>query len=42
LTYVILRLIGPTGVGATFILSLWTGIVADWAAKHRQGRQKLV
>jgi hypothetical protein len=42
LTYVILRLVGPTGIGATFLLSLWTGVVADWAAKRRQGRQKLV
>lgn len=42
LTYVILRLVGPTGIGATFLLSLWTGVVADWAARRRQGRQKLV
>ena len=42
LTYVILRLVGPTGIGATFGLSLWTGVVADWAAKSRQKRQKLV
>jgi len=42
LTYVILRLVGPIGVGATFALSLWTGVVADWAARRRQNRQKLV
>ena len=42
LTYVILRLVGPTGIGVTFGLSLWTGVVADWAAKRRQKRQKLV
>jgi len=42
LTYVILRLVDPTGIGATFGLSLWTGVVADWAAKRRLRRQKLV
>jgi hypothetical protein len=42
LTYVLLRLVGPTGIGATLGLSLWTGVVADWAAKRRQNRQKLV
>jgi hypothetical protein len=42
LIYVLLRLVGPTGIGATFGLSLWTGVVADWAAKRRQNRQKLV
>jgi hypothetical protein len=42
LTYVILRLVGPTGVGATCVLSLWTGIVADWAARRRLKRRKLV
>jgi hypothetical protein len=42
LTYVILRLVGPTGVGATFALSLWTGIVADWSARRRLRSQKLV
>jgi hypothetical protein len=42
LTSVILRLVGPTGIGATFGLSLWTGVVADWAAKRRQRSQKLV
>ena len=42
LTYVILRLVGPTGAGLTFALSLWTGVVADWAARRRQDRQKLV
>lgn len=42
LTYVLLRLVGPTGIGVTFGLSLWTGMVADWAAKRRQERQKLV
>lgn len=29
LTYAILRFVGPTGIGATFLLSLWTGVVAD-------------
>jgi hypothetical protein len=42
LTYAILRLVGPTGIGATFLLSLWTGVVADWAARRRLSRQKLV
>jgi hypothetical protein len=42
LTYVLLRLVGPTGIGATLALSLWTGVVADWAGKRRQHRQKLV
>jgi hypothetical protein len=42
LTYVILRLVGPTGIGATFLLSLWTGVVADWAARRRLRSQKLV
>ena len=42
LTYVLLRLVGPTGIGVTFGLSLWTGVVADWAAKRRQKNQKLV
>jgi hypothetical protein len=39
---VLLRLVGPTGVGATFGLSLWTGMIADWAAKRRQKSRKLV
>jgi len=42
LTYALLRLVGPTGIGATFVLSLWTGVVSDWAAKRRQNKQKLV
>ena len=42
LTYALLRLVGPTGIGATFALSLWTGVVSDWAGKRRQSRQKLV
>jgi hypothetical protein len=42
LTYVILRLVGPTGIGATLGLSLWTGMVADWAAKRRRNRETLV
>ena len=42
LTYVLLRLVGPTGLGATFGLSLWTGLVADWAGRRKQRRQKLV
>ena len=42
LTYVILRLVGLTGLGAAFGLSLWTGLVADWAGKRRQRREKLV
>jgi len=42
LTYALLRLVGPTGIGATFGLSLWTGVVSDWAAKRRQNKQKLV
>lgn len=42
LTYVLLRLVGPTGLGATFGLSLWTGLVADWAGRRQQRRQKLV
>jgi hypothetical protein len=42
LTYVLLRLVGPTGIGATFALSLWTGVVSDWAAKRQWSKQKLV
>lgn len=42
LTYVILRLVGPTGVGATLALSLWTGIVAEWTARRRLRSLKLV
>jgi len=42
LTYVLLRFVGPTGIGATFALSLWTGVVADWAGKRRRNREKLI
>jgi MFS family permease len=42
LAYVLLRLVGPTGIGATFALSLWTGVVADWAGKRRRNREKLI
>ena len=41
LTYTILRLAGPTGIGGTLFLSLWTGVVADWAAKRRNRREAL-
>jgi hypothetical protein len=30
LTCVILRLVGSTGIGATFLPSLWTDVVANW------------
>ncbi len=41
LTYVVLRLVGPTSIGATFFLSLWTGLVADWSATRRNRRLNL-
>ena len=41
LTYTLLRQVGPTGIGATFFLSVWAATVADWAAKRRNRREKL-
>jgi hypothetical protein len=41
LSYVLLRLVGPTGVMSTLLLSAWSGTVAGWAAIRREKYQKL-
>jgi hypothetical protein len=42
LTCVLLRLVGPSGIGTAFLLSLWSGTVADWAARRLQSTEELV
>ena len=40
-TYVLLRLLGPPGVVTALSLSMWAGVVADWAVRLRASRSKL-
>lgn len=42
LTYVLLRIMVPLGLGVLVALGLWTGVVAHWTARWRERRQTLV